>query len=163
MISIIVAMSRNRVIGMDGKLPWHLPSDLAHFKRLTIGHPVIMGRKTYESLPSHFRPLPGRSNIVLSQSNEFRLAKGTVCHSWEETRELVAKCREAFVIGGESIFKLALPFASMIHLTRVLTDHPGDRFFPEFDEEKWKLAERTTVQQGEKDEFPFWFETYRRQ
>jgi len=162
MFSIIAAMSLNRVIGKDGKLPWHLPSDLKRFKGLTLGRPVIMGRKTYESFDEKYRPLPGRPNIVLSQSSEFRLAKGTVCRSWEEAQELVAKCEKVFVIGGESIFKLALPMANRLYLTTVEVKCEGDTFFPQFTEYGWAEVERLATFQGKGDSHPMHFSVYKR-
>lgn len=129
MLSIIVAYSRNRVIGRNNALPWRLPSDLAHFKRTTMGKPIIMGRKTWESLG---RPLPGRLNIVLTQDASYRAEAATVVHSLEEA--LKAACQvndnEAFVIGGEAIFRLALPYATRVVATEIDADIQGDTWFP---------------------------------
>lgn len=144
-LAIVVAMATSRLIGVNGKIPWHLPSDLAYFRELTIGHPVIMGRKTYESLPEKFRPLPGRANIVLSRDPIFDQTKNiTICKSWEEARELVTNCMISFVIGGAEIYNLALPDANTIYQT-VIHAHfdgmnPGNVFFPVIPRDKWEIV-----------------------
>lgn len=166
MLSIIVAMNRRRVIGVDGHLPWHLPSDLKHFRHITVGHTVIMGRKTYESLPDHFRPLPDRTNVVLSTSWSPSQEEGViVLSSWSKVLNYIedlSATRHFFVIGGQSVFELALPMATTIHLTRVEDDQPGPVLFPEFEGVDWCLVENSEIQQGRGDQFPFRFETYRR-
>lgn len=143
MISLIVAMSEStRVIGLDGDMPWKLSTDLKRFKQITTGHTVIMGRKTWESIPEKFRPLPNRRNIVLSKQPEYikQVPDNVgVCSSFEEavhtheaiSRSMVAELwRDLFVIGGESLFAEALPLADQIHLTLVNYTGPGDTFFP---------------------------------
>ena len=141
MLSIIVAMSRNRVIGREGRLPWRLPSDLDHFKSTTLGHIVIMGRKTFESIDVRFRPLEGRANYVLTTHTGWEPTFGQpgaihLIHSWGEALKLAQEQKEVFVIGGESIFKLALasPLTKRIYLTTVETQIAGDIFFPEFEQ-----------------------------
>jgi dihydrofolate reductase len=124
LIAIVAALSRNRVIGRDGDLPWHLPGDLKHFKELTSGGTVVMGRKTYESLPERFRPLPNRRNVVLTR-NGFDAPGADVRHSLDEALE-----QDCFVIGGGSLYAQALPLADRLHLTEVEADVPGDTFFP---------------------------------
>ncbi len=142
-LSILVALAKNRVIGCDGELPWHLPDELKHLKRLTMGHHLIMGRKTYESIG---RPLPGRTSIVVTRSldtpphPEVLLAR-----SLDEAIEIAGGCEEseAFVFGGETIYALALPLADRLYLTRVDAMPQGDAYFPEFDEGRWTLLDET--------------------
>jgi dihydrofolate reductase len=141
-LAIIAALSLpNRVIGREGKLPWHLSEDLKRFKRLTLGHPVIMGRKTYESLPK--KPLPGRPNIVISRNGEFHAPEATVCSSLKQAvGELAADHGLAYVIGGASLFAEALAVAEGLHLTLIHQDFPGDAFFPEIDFSRWRETGR---------------------
>ena len=135
----IVAMNREGVIGKAGNLPWHLPEDLRHFKELTMGHPVIMGRKTWESLPK--RPLPGRRNIVVSRNPDFHAEGAEVFPSIEEA---VEACREVpFIIGGEQIYRAALPFCTRIFITEVDAEVEGaDAFFPPLPSQDWDETER---------------------
>ena len=134
-VSLIVAMSENRVIGVENGLPWHLPEDLRHFKRVTSGHPVIMGRKTFESIG---RPLPKRTNIVLTRQKDYCFDGVEVFASVEDaltwTRKNVPEEEEVFFIGGEEIFRQVLPFANRIYLTVIHKKIDGDAFFPEFDQ-----------------------------
>ena len=130
-LSLIVAMSRNRVIGDRGRLPWSLPGDLARFRRLTMGHTVIMGRQTYQSLGG---PLPGRTNVVLSRSGKFDPPVGVErCDSLEAAIRRHDADDEVFVIGGQEVYRQALPIADRICLTLVDGDYEGDAVFPEFD------------------------------
>jgi len=126
-ISLIVAVAENGVIGRENRLPWHLPEDLRHFKRVTMGHPVIMGRKTHESLG---RPLPGRRNIVITRQPEYAAAGCEVVHSLAGALALCSGADEVFVIGGAAVYGEALPQASRIYLTRVRTAASGDTRFP---------------------------------
>ena len=134
-LSIIVAMAKNRVIGRQNRLPWHLPEDLKRFKKLTMGQPVIMGRKTYESIG---KPLPGRTNIVLSRNAGFHPPGVVVVREFQDAldhaRSLGAD--EAFVIGGAEMYRLALPLADRLYVTRVKGHFEGDSLFPETDFEK---------------------------
>lgn len=155
MISIIVAMSKNRVIGHDGKLPWHLPSDLHHFKQLTMGHKVIMGRKTYESLPSKFRPLPGRENIVLSRREKLLDGKIRTFASLEYALDYSRDDSEVFVIGGQSVFEQTLPYVTRLYLTTVMIECEGDAYFPIL--KNWKLLEKKPVFKEEGDEYSLCF------
>lgn len=133
-IAIVVAMDRNRVIGREGGLPWHLPGDLQRFKRLTMGRPIIMGRRTHASIG---RPLPGRDNIVVT-GNPAYLAPGCrIAHSLEEALGLAEDAPMACVIGGAALFGEALPLASRIYLTEVHADAHGDVRFPHFDRARW--------------------------
>jgi len=136
-ISLIVAASRNGVIGRNGALPWHLPDDLRQFKRLTLGKPVIMGRRTWESIG---RPLPQRRNIVLTRDPGFRAGGCEVAHSVSEALALVAGAEEAMVIGGAQVYAAFLPFAARIWLTRVQAEVDGDTHFPAPDPDAWCLV-----------------------
>ena len=137
MISIIVAMSPNHAIGYKGRLPWHIPEDLANFKRLTIGHTIIMGRHTYESLPHG--ALPGRRNVVLSSKHDYRLKDCEVYDSLEGALSHCNEDDETFIIGGAEVYRKALTFADKLYITLV-DDNPkdADTFFPDIDFKKWK-------------------------
>lgn len=138
MLAIVVAHGTNRVIGADGDLPWHLPSDMAFFKALTTGHPVVMGRKTYESIPSRFRPLPGRRNIVLSRDPAYAAEGAEVFGSLHAALE--AAGGDGFVIGGGLTYAEALPRVDRIYATEVELAPAGDTLFPELDA-TWALSE----------------------
>ena len=150
--SLVVAMSRNRAIGRDNQLPWRLPADLAFFKRVTMGHPVIMGRRTYESIG---KPLPGRLNIVVSGNRDFRAPGCTVVGSMEEALRAAAGAEEVSIIGGSSIFAAALPHADTIYLTEVDADVEGDVFFPPFDRSQWRETELERHAPDERHAYPF--------
>jgi dihydrofolate reductase len=134
-VSLVVAYARNRVIGRDGGLPWHLPSDMQHFRELTTGGTVVMGRKTYASIPDKFRPLPGRRNIVLSRDVAFRAPGAEVASSLEAALEACG--RDCFVIGGGATYTEALPDAERVYATEVADDVEGDTFFPELADDVW--------------------------
>jgi len=137
-LTLIVAISENKVIGFKNKVPWRIPEDMRRFKKLTINHPVIMGRKTYESIPDNFRPLPDRKNIVLSRS--LNSQEGIcVARNMEDALELT-KGRDSSIIGGESVYQLFLPLIDKLEITRVYRDFEGDVFFPEINWDKWKLS-----------------------
>jgi dihydrofolate reductase len=140
MVSIVVALSRNRVIGRDGELPWRLPSDLRRFRVLTTGHAVVMGRKTFESLPERFRPLPSRRNIVLSTNPAYHVDGGEVVGDLDAA--LDACDRECFVIGGGLTYAKALPVAERVYATHVDCDVEGDAYFPPLPEGEWRVVER---------------------
>lgn len=127
-------MARNRMIGRDGRLPWRLPADLAYFKQVTLGHPVIMGRRTWESIG---KALPGRLNIVVSRNPDYRAPGATVVGSLDDAWKAAGDAEEAHVIGGTSLFAEALPIADRIHLTEVQAEVQGDTWFPEFDRTQW--------------------------
>jgi dihydrofolate reductase len=139
MIAIVAAAAENNVIGKAGKMPWHLPKDLSHFKNLTYGHPVIMGRKTYESLG---RPLPGRLNIVVSGNENFR-PEG--CKTAKSLYEAVLMAQNAdetiFIIGGSEIYRQAMAISDRIYLTRIAAEIDVDAFFPEINPSEWKLID----------------------
>jgi len=138
-ISLVVAASRNGVIGRDGALPWHLPDDLRHFKRLTLGKPVIMGRRTWESIG---KPLPGRRNIVLTRDPGFSAPGCEVAHSVNEALALLDGDGEAMVIGGAQVYAAFLPLADCVYLTRVQAEIDGDTYFPALDAAEWRLVSR---------------------
>ncbi len=135
MISLIVAVSKNGIIGNKGRLPWHLPADLKRFKQLTMGHPILMGRKTFESVG---KPLPGRTNIVITRQPDFQACGATMVHSLKEALLLCENEKEVFVIGGAEIYRQALPFADRIYLTRINQDFKGDTVLFEIDPAVWK-------------------------
>ena len=141
-VSLVVARARNGVIGRDGALPWRLRGDMALFKALTLGKPVIMGRKTWDSLPR--RPLPGRTNIVLSRDGGFGPSGAVACERWDEALQIAREqatedgAGEVCVIGGEAVFALALPVARRLHLTEVEAEPEGDVRMPAFDAAGWR-------------------------
>src|SRR5712664_1807844 len=150
--SLVVAMARNRVIGRNNTLPWRLPEELAHFKRVTLGHPVVMGRKTYESIG---KPLPGRLNIVVSRNRDFRAPGCKVVASLEEAYRAAGDADEVSIIGGTSLFEAALPTADRIHLTEVEADVEGDTWFPEFDRSQWQEQEIDRHPADDRHPYPF--------
>jgi dihydrofolate reductase len=138
-IYLVAAIARNGVIGAQGKLPWHLPEDLQHFKKLTLGHPVIMGRRTWDSLP---KALPGRENIVVTRSANRDIPGASVANSLEAAIALCAGEPVAFVIGGAGIFAEALPIASGLVLTEIGRDYDGDVRFPDWNRADWRETQR---------------------
>ncbi len=140
MISIIVAVSENMGIGKDNDLLWHIPEDLKRFKRLTSGKTVIMGKKTWESLPR--RPLPGRKNIVLTDLPNECIDCSLTAYSIEDALEKCAKDDEVFVIGGGSVYRQFMPLADRLYITHVHSEAPADVYFPEIDPGIWKIAEK---------------------
>jgi dihydrofolate reductase len=153
--SLIVAAAKNGVIGIDNKLPWKLPPDLQRFKRLTMGHHIIMGRKTFESIG---RPLPGRTTVVLTRG-DFAAPGVVVARSLDDAFAAVRDDDEPFVCGGAEIYALALPLADRVYLTLVERDYDGDALFPALDPQRWQVRE--SEQHGESDP-PFRFETWDR-
>lgn len=143
MISLIVAHDENRVIGFENKMPWHLPGDLKYFKEQTMGKPVIMGRKTFESIG---KPLPGRRNIVISRNPAYQHEGIEVVTSLEEALSLVHGVPEVMIIGGEQIFRMALPLADRLYITKIEHSFEGDTYFPAYDDEWQQVAEREPVQ-----------------
>jgi dihydrofolate reductase len=147
MISFLVAMDNRQVIGKDNDLPWHLPADLAYFKRVTMGHSIIMGRKTHESIG---RALPGRQNIILTRNSDYQVPGCEVLHSLGEVKRLNSETnQELFVIGGAELFKELLPLADRLYITHIHHDFEGDTFFPNLGWDEWKVSSR---EQGIKDE-----------
>ena len=153
-ISIIVAMATNRVIGHENRLPWHLPADLQHFKRITMGKPILMGRKTWESIG---RPLPGRTNIVITRDVSYSADGCVVVHSLDAALEAARDNDEIMVIGGAEFYRQVLPRASTLYLTLVDGEFEGDAFFPEIDENEWLEVERSDHGQDEKNPHAYSF------
>ena len=158
MISIIVAVAENGVIGDNNRLLWHISEDLRRFKRITTGHPVVMGRKTWESLG---RPLPGRENVVVTR-RELSFDGAQTVHSLDEAYALFPPEEEVFVIGGAQIYGEALSAADRFYLTRVHRAYEGDTRFPKWDAAEWRLVGSESFPCGERYESPFTFETYER-
>lgn len=130
-LHLIYARARNGTIGKDGQMPWHLPEDLAHFKRVTLGQPVIMGRKTWDSLPARFRPLPGRTNIVITRQSDWNAEGALRAASIEEAMQLCGDVTDAWIMGGAEIYRQAEPLASTAVVTEINADFEGDAFAPE--------------------------------
>ena len=158
-LALIAAVARNGVIGVANRLPWHLPADLKHFKALTTGNSVIMGRKTWESLPEKFRPLPGRRNIVVTRNDAYRAEGALVATSLPAAVALVAS-GEAFVIGGAELYQAALGLADRLELTEIARDYDGDTVFPTRDPAQW----RETARESQRDDngLDFAFVSYAR-
>ena len=140
-LTLIAAVARNGVIGIDNRLPWRLPADLKHFKALTLGHAVIMGRKTWESLPANFRPLPGRRNIVVTRDGGYPASGATVVTSLPAAIAAAGN-DEAFVIGGAELYAAAMPLADCLELTEIDASSEGDTWFPTIDPGHWRQATR---------------------
>ncbi len=164
-ISILVACSTNHVIGRDGDLPWRLSADLKRFRRLTMGHPILMGRKTLESIG---RLLPGRQTIVLTRNVEFEFPGAIVVHDWQSALAKAAESEaasesshepELFVVGGAEIYRLALPSTDRLYLTRVHAEIEGDTFFPEIDEDEWQVVDEENHAADGKNEHDYSFVT----
>ncbi len=163
-IALIWAMTRNRVIGRDNALPWRLPADMRHFRELTTGHPVLMGRKTFESLG---RPLPDRTNIVITANRRYTAQGCLVAHSLDEALALAALHARSldprvFVIGGEKLYAQMLPHADLLYVTLVEAEIEGDAWFPEFDLTKWRETSTVTHPADEKNPYPCVFQTLER-
>ncbi|ELI6432197.1 type 3 dihydrofolate reductase [Aeromonas salmonicida subsp. salmonicida] len=161
-ISMIAAMAHDRVIGLDNQMPWHLPADLAHFKRVTLGKPVLMGRKTFESIG---RPLPGRRNLVISRNPDYQADGVEVVDSVEAALALLASAGnvdELMVIGGGHLYGQLLPRAESLYLTRIDLAVAGDTRFPAFEEDGWHCVEREPHEPDEKNPHPYCFETWQR-
>ena len=154
-LSIIVARASNGVIGNENRLIWHLSDDLKRFKALTMGHAIIMGRKTFESLP---KVLPGRTHYVLTGNRQYKAPEGVLLFHTVEDLLAALPEGENFVIGGEHMYREMLPHADTLYITEVMKDYEGDAFFPPFDEKEWQLTEKTA---GEGD-IPHDFCTYKR-
>ena len=159
-IVIIAAVARNRVIGKDNRLLWNIPEDMAHFKALTAGHTVIMGRKTWESLPPRFRPLPGRRNIVISRQADYAAPGAEVADSLENALKLASTVASVFVIGGEQIYRQAMAIADRLEITEVDLEPDGDAWFPEIAAVDWRETAKTTPPAP--TDTGFSFVTYRR-
>ncbi|WP_423197924.1 MULTISPECIES: dihydrofolate reductase [unclassified Cupriavidus] len=158
LLTLIVARARNGTIGRDNTLPWRLPEDLAHFKRTTMGAPVIMGRKTWDSIG---RPLPGRRNIVVSRNPALKLEGAEVAGSLEEAQRLCMGVEQVFLIGGAQLYEEALPSADRLVVTEIDADVDGDAFFPPIDRARWMETARETHHSAANG-FDYAFVTYQR-
>ncbi|MDO8601068.1 MAG: dihydrofolate reductase [bacterium] len=159
-ISIIVAIANNWVIGCKNALPWHLPADLKHFHQLTAGKPVIMGQKTFESIG---KPLPGRTNIIITLDNNYAIPGCLVVHSVGESLEAAKGFEEVMIIGGASIYKQFLPLADRLYLTLIEADIAGaDAFFPEINYSEWNEVERVKNEPDKENPYPYTFLTLER-
>lgn len=158
-ISIIAAMSENRVIGRDGALPWHLPADLARFKAITTGHTVIMGRRTFESVG---KPLPNRRSIVITRNNDYQHEGVLIAHSMDEALDHAAGEEEVFILGGQTIYETALPHVDCFYLTIVHATIEGDTFFPTFNFDDWKLVEDDRHEPDDRHAYALSFRRYER-
>jgi dihydrofolate reductase len=159
-VNIIFARARNGVIGKDGQMPWHLPEDLAHFKQQTGGAPVLMGRKTWDSLPPRFRPLPGRRNIVITRQPDWQAAGAERAASLQDAIALCSDAADIWVIGGGEIYAQALPLAQRAVVTEIERDFEGDTYAPSLGAE-WRETTRSAHTVA-KDGLPFSFVTYER-
>ena len=155
MISFVVAMDENRAIGKDNDLPWYLPNDLKHFKNVTMGKPIVMGRKTYESIG---KPLPGRENIVVTRDEHYQAEGTTVVHSVDEV--LKKEAEELCVIGGTVIFKLFMPVADRLYVTEIHHTFDADTYFPEINRDEWREVSRESGTVDEKNKYPHDFVVY---
>ena len=159
MVSIIVAIAQNGTIGDKNTLLWHIKEDMRFFRTTTSGHPVIMGRKTFESLGS--KPLPKRTNIVITRA-EREFDGALTAHSLQEAIRMAGDDEEIFIMGGAQIYREALPVVDRMYITHVGRDYEGDTVFPEIDYSKWKLVDVVRHERGEEYEYPFEFRTYDR-
>jgi dihydrofolate reductase len=160
-ISLLVAMARNHVIGRDNKLPWRLPADLKRFKQLTLGKPVIMGRKTYDSIIDQLgKLLPERQNIVVTHNAQFQAPGAQVATSLKQAIEMAGEGDEIFIIGGGQIFEESMPIATHIYLTLIDADVEGDAHFPKIDWNEWRISAREPGTGG--GDYPFEFIDYQR-
>lgn len=158
MITMIAAAGENNELGKDNGLLWHLPDDFKRFKKLTTGHYIIMGRKTFESFP---KPLPNRIHLVITRNRDYKKEGAVVVHSLEEALQQAKEDAQPFIIGGGEIYKMALPRAEKIELTRVHgTFEDADTFFPEFSKEEWQLVSDTQHGKDERHNYSFTYETW---
>lgn len=150
-ITIVAAMARNRAIGLQGRMPWHLPAELQHFKRTTLGKPVVMGRKTWEAIG---RPLPGRQNLVVTRSARYR-AEGAYCATSLDAAIEIAEGAEVMVIGGGELYRLALPLAARMVLTHIDCEPQADTWFPEWNAAQWQRVRSERYPADERNEYTF--------
>jgi dihydrofolate reductase len=160
-VTVIAAVARNGVIGRDNRLAWPEPEDLKHFRRATLGHPVLMGRRTWDSLPARFRPLPGRLNLVLTRDREWRAEGATAVASLDESLKAAGDAERIFVIGGAEAYALALPVAETLVLTEIDADLVGDTHFPNWDRARFRRVD-SDARLGA-DGTAYRFTTYQRQ
>ena len=158
-IVLIAALAKNRVIGIDNKLPWRLPDDLQHFKQLTLGHSIVMGRKTWESLPG---VLPDRRHIVITRDSNYPSANAEIVHSIEEAISLVPEQEPVFIVGGANLYQQLLDRADRMELTLVDAEPQGDAFFPQWDTQQWQEGSREHHEADGRHQFAFDFVTFKR-
>ncbi len=163
-LSIIVAISENNIIGKDNSLIWHLPADMKYFKEKTTGHCVITGRKNYESIPEKFRPLPNRTNIVITRQKEYSAPGAIVMGSIEEAIEKSKQMgdKEVFIIGGAEIYKQSLHLVDKLYITKIHHSFEGDAAFPQLDPAIWKETKREDFQADEKNKYDYSFGEYKK-
>lgn len=154
LISIIVAMTPDRVIGRDNSLPWHLPADLKHFKQVTMGKPIVMGRRTWESLPGL---LPGRRHIVITRNAAYRAEGAEIAHSLAQALTLAGDAEEIMIVGGAELYAQALPLAHRIYLTLVDAEVQGDAYFPAYDQDRWREIASESHPGDDKNSFAYSF------
>ncbi len=157
MIIMIAAVAENNTLGKDNKLIWHLPNDFKRFKELTTGHHIIMGRKTFESLP---KLLPNRKHVIITRQKDYQAEGCLVADNLENALKLCPLDKDVYVIGGGEIYNLALPIADVIEITRVHESFEGDAFFPEINKDTWQLVESEFNSKDEKHQYDFTYETY---
>ena len=151
-IAMIAAMANNRVIGKDNQMPWHLPEDLRHFKAMTLGKPVVMGRKTYESIG---RPLPGRHNIVISRQADLIIDGVTTVTSFDDAKLAAGDCEELVIMGGGQLYEMLLSQADILYLTEIALDVEGDTYFPEWNDGSWQEVSRDVAKNDNDLEYSF--------
>ncbi len=159
LISLLVAVAENGVIGRDNGMPWHLPDDLRRFKALTMGKPMLMGRKTFDSIG---KPLPGRTSLVLTHSRDWSAPGAVVVHSLDEAVERAGDAPELVIVGGAEVYRLALPRVRRIYLTRVLVSIEGDTVFPPLDETAWRETQREPHPADARHDYPMDFRVLER-
>ncbi len=157
MITIIAAAGSNNELGKDNDLVWHLPDDFKRFKKLTTGHHIIMGRKTFQSFP---KPLPNRVHLVITRNKDYHPEGAIIVHSMAEALEIAKNDEQPFIIGGGEIYKIGMEIADKIELTRVNGSFEADTFFPEIPSENWKLASEEFHLKDEKHKFAFSYQTF---
>jgi dihydrofolate reductase len=157
MLSLIVATDENKLIGNNNQLPWHLPADLAHFKNLTQNNIVVMGRKTYDSLPEQYRPLPNRKNVIISRNSSLKIADCEVFSSLETMIKAFEVKAKLMIIGGMSIYEQALPLVDKIYLTTIHHKFTGDAFFPKLDDNEWNEIESIYNEADDNNKYAYTF------
>jgi len=158
-LSILVAMASNRTIGVNNTLPWRCPEDLKHFKALTIGHHMIMGRKTFDSIG---KPLPGRTTVVVTRNQDLKIEGCVIAHSLDEAIAACAGEKNIFIVGGAELYAQAMPLADTLHITEIQKDVEGDAHFPAFDKTEWLEVSRETHQQETPEPLEYHFVEYHR-
>lgn len=158
-LSLIVAMATNRTIGINNKMPWHLSADLKKFKKITMGQPIIMGRKTFESIG---RPLPGRKNIIISRNPDYQQQGCLVFNDIDSALESCTNCNEVFVIGGATLYAVTLARADRLYITEIQQTFAGDTWFPDINKKLWKMVDREDINDDQSVDFNYRFIVYER-